>query len=435
MRLDGSSAYGVELVMSQGTNVFGRVLGLEFEDFPQLQIMAMQPGASTNPAIAAVDYDGNYRFENLPTGDWVITAMLGGRSGRQVRETVTLDPGLTGFELDLEFGGGYSITGQILIDGEPGRGSFVAAVGVDSGSSAQGRTDQDGTFSLEGLDSGSYELMVASMGGLTGTHTEELIVEGDVERTINLQPVSIRGRVVDEYDGGAIDAAALSIEPLEEQAIRIRMGSAPPQTDATGSFRLDRVLPGEYRITASKDEYANATQDITVTEAGDIEGVVLKLTPSSGLTLYVTNSAGAPVETVEVAALDPSGQPILLDRIGAGEGGRIRVQGLPAGNWPLIVSSQGQAATRMDVRAPGEPVSVVLPPAGGLRITVPPLEGQSDKSPGTAERWARQSLPNPQLRPPAVRVDSARRQDGPAPDSSRSVAARGGDWRRNHCTG
>jgi hypothetical protein len=125
----------------------------------------------------------------------------------------------------------------------------------------------------------------------------------------------------------------------------------------------------------TRDGYSAATIDIEVPEGRDLEGIELRMSPSTGITLFVLQPGGAPAGSVNIAALDAAERTILSGFYQPGEGGRLRLADLPAGDWTLLVGGSGSATARALVTAPGEAVTVVLPESGGLRITVADLVG------------------------------------------------------------
>ena len=121
--------------------------------------------------------------------------------------------------------------------------------------------------------------------------------------------------------------------------------------------------------------YATTGIEVEVAEAGARESLEVRLRPSPGLTLHVLRSSGWPALEVEVLALDDRGREVLRGVHAAGEDGRVSLSELPAGAWRLLVGEAGAATASVRVRTPGPPVTVRLPPAGGLRIHVPTLAG------------------------------------------------------------
>jgi hypothetical protein len=71
-----------------------------FDELSRVQVSASGPAGGQ---LGQVDYQGVYRIEALPAGDWIVEAMDSG-TGRRAVGRVRLEPGQTQAELDLDFG-------------------------------------------------------------------------------------------------------------------------------------------------------------------------------------------------------------------------------------------------------------------------------------------------------------------------------------------
>ena len=99
------------------------------------------------------------------------------------------------------------------------------------------------------------------------------------------------------------------------------------------------MAPGAYRILGEKEGYATASADIEI-QVG-LGGVVeLRMSPSPGLTVLVIEAQGQPARAAEFVALDGADHVVYRGRHTAGEDQRIRLEGIPAGAWTLLVSGQ-----------------------------------------------------------------------------------------------
>jgi uncharacterized GH25 family protein len=384
MRLDGSSVHGIELQLSTGAALVGKVLGLDFDELANVQLIAMQMGglqmgSAANPRLGVVDYEGRYRLENLAVGDWILVATVG-QGRRSVREMVTVEPGAEEVVRDLDFGGGQAIRGRVVRNGEPVRGVAIFAVGTSTGNGSHGATDQDGRFALLNLESDTYRLVVASLAGVP-SHEEEVELAGaDAEVLIELREAAIAGRVVDASDRAPVAGAAITVVAVDEDSLVRGFGGfgglgTPPHSTADGSFRIGGFSPGTWLVRAEKEGYAAGTAQIEIGESADALAVEIELEPASGLTLIVTSPFGRPVNEVFVAALDAGERSVLHGQYSAGEGGVVRLDELPAGSWTLLVTSGGSATASIAVESPGAAVPVRLPEAGILQVRVTELEG------------------------------------------------------------
>ena len=170
VRVAGQEVRGLDLRLSRGATLTGKVLGLEPREMGGVLIFAFRAdGAFSYPLTGRVDAEGRYRIEDLGPGDWSVSARAGTRA---IQESVQLAPGIRETVLDLQFPAGFTLSGRALVDRAPFSGAQVAATARDR--ALQGVTGPDGGFQLSNLTPGRYNLMVMDYArGLSATKTIE----------------------------------------------------------------------------------------------------------------------------------------------------------------------------------------------------------------------------------------------------------------------
>lgn len=373
---DGPAA-PVELRLTRGVSVAGRVLGLGFDELSRVRIVGLQPQRPTPPAAAEADYEGRYRLPGLRPGDWTVIARVDD-GGKTVHESVHLEPGAGEVRLDLDFGGGLTLSGRVVRGAAPVSGAEIQASAETTLSGAWTETDQGGRFLLEGLDPGLYTLEVSAPSG-GPAHRRRIELSGDRDLVVELDEATVRGLVVADADGRPIEGAVVSLDARDGGALP-RSGPRPSaRTDAAGAFTLAGLAPRRYRLQAKSPGYGAATAEVEAV-AGAGEPVELRLRPTDGLDLRVVHPGGAPAGEIRVAALDVAGRPVLAGAYPTRGGGWVRLAELPAGSWSLLAATAGSATAARRVTAPGEPVTLVLPEAGSLEVTVPALAGSGRRA-------------------------------------------------------
>ena len=373
---------GLELRLATGGTIRGRIKGLGFEQLAGAHVFAVRADSlgldGGGPSTGVVDFEGAYSISGVAPGEWVVMAMSGSGSARG---KVTLPEGTPEVTLDLEFGGGFTLSGRVLRAGEPMPGMQVMANGADVGSHAMGSTGPQGEFRLEGLEAGKY--VVAAMDFRTGLrHTEEVEISGDREIVIELPTQRVSGRVLDATDSSPLEGAAVILEKIEGHDGLMGYGSPSASTDPSGAFTVSGVPEGTWRAVARKEGYAPAEATVEVRPGADVGGVQLALSPGAGLILEVRTYLGSIPPQIFAALVDASGRSILAGAHETGEGGRVRLGSAPPGRFRLYVSGGGAATASLDVIVPGPPVQVVLLPASQLVVSVPGLSAQGGR--GTA---------------------------------------------------
>jgi uncharacterized GH25 family protein len=173
----GTSVTGIEIQLTPGGAIAGRLLGLDFNELSR--VLVRTDSGQTGQVLP----DGGYRIENVEPGRQRVVAALPGGS-RQAEGQVVLEPGASEARLDLDFGKGLKLTGRVLSGGQPVAGQGVLISGAE-GPGRWGDTDLDGRFHFEGLDSGRYTLQVIGHRG-EKRHSEEVEVAADHDMVIEL---------------------------------------------------------------------------------------------------------------------------------------------------------------------------------------------------------------------------------------------------------
>lgn len=356
---------GLTVELEPVGSVFGSILGLTVDELARVQLQA-----GSEVGVGKVGYDGSYRILGLTLGKWRVAARLT-RSGRQAQGVVKLTPELLEAHLDLDFGTGLTLAGQVLLNGEAVAGAGVSAHG-GGGAGGWTETDRAGRFELQGLEPARYLLEVSHSG--TGvSHAEWVELARDEEVLIELTTGPVAGVVLDAANSQPLADARVALSPVTGSGIPSpgRQASTGPD----GSFRFPGVTTGNWRLTARKQGYAPGELAVWVPDDGSgAEGLELALEPAAGLTLRVHLAAtGRPATTVYLAVLAPTGIPFVAGTYEAGQGGRINLDELRQGDWALLVSAPGAASVRLRARVPSEPLTVSLPAAGGIRVRIPAL--------------------------------------------------------------
>lgn len=357
---------GLEMALSQGGAIVGRVLGLKREELAQVAIRAESAGKAYP---AALDSEGRYEVRRLEPGDYLIRAsLLAGQ--RQVQARVSLEPGQREVTRDLEFSRRLTLSGQVLHGDEPLPEAALTLRGNQVAVERSIVTDHQGGFRFEDLEPDTYALGLNHPGQHL-VHNENVDLAGDREIVIRLRTATVSGRVQNGENGNPVPGALLLLRhdaDAEGPEFLISGG-----TGQDGSFLLSQVPPGTYRLTASADGYAPGEQEIAVPAGQDVAGLDIALTSTLGLDLTVRLASGKVPGLVNVRVLAASGSPVLAETRSLDPSGALHLATVPEGNWQLLLGAPGGAVAGSPVLVPGEPVAVTLPVAGRLHVRVPAL--------------------------------------------------------------
>lgn len=189
---------------------------------------------------------GEFVFERVPSGKGRVVAYRG--SNWVVRSTpFELAPGETK-RLDLELVPGVVLGGKVR--DAHGRGIAGARI-LAQGSMVEARSRGDGSFRLPALEAGNHTLLVSCEGYLPAKRALGSFKSG--ARRSNLGFVLERGAAITGtvlHPGGGPEAASVRVTPEPDGAPGSRSASCRSASD--GTFRIQGLLPGAYRVEAWK---------------------------------------------------------------------------------------------------------------------------------------------------------------------------------------
>lgn len=267
------------------------------------------------------------------------------------------------------------------------------------------RTTSDGSFVFES---------VPAFGGWTfrarvpdpPVELEHAGVVVATERTTDLgivcaaAPAAISGRVIDAAGAPIAGAEVRVLRPFKlgdhrSIADLARDVLAEPRpvdratSDAQGNFRLERVPPGAYDVTASRDGYAREVRRVTLVVGAAPPAVQFVLAPGSALRGRVQTGDGAPIAGVTVRAI-PGGPEIALPwtvlprmvTVTSGSDGSFVLPSLASGAWKLQATLDGTMSVEdVPARVPSAE-EIVLVLEGDAEISGRTLSASGAAVPG-----------------------------------------------------
>jgi hypothetical protein len=230
-------------------------------------------------------------------------------------------------------------------------------------SSYEATTDAEGRFEILGVKPGRYRLWASHEGYVTASYGDQrsrrrsppiILEEGQQLRNavIRLKPTAvIVGRVVDE-DGEAVVEAEVTMSVRNPGTIRGLMDEQSVRTNDLGEYRIFRVNPGKYYLSARPpDRYAdwnNTTSDDESEEQGKEKNNEI---PIYAPVFYPGTTDGEQANRLEIKAGDEIRVDFTLTRVRAYRiRGRVLGSSLKTGE-PLVVVVAARNARRMDQQA------------------------------------------------------------------------------------
>jgi protocatechuate 3,4-dioxygenase beta subunit len=324
-------------------------------------------GSAFSFAQTMTDADGTYVLDGLVAGYYGVAFNAPPGSGlageyyddspfsptpvRVFDEQITPD-------IDAELEPGGAVSGVVTDpQGDPVEGVEIevgswSVFGFSTfGSSAE--TDADGTYVADGLPPGYYRIQAfpPTGSGLTpqyydGQYLFDLADPVFVPATTEVADVDFQLEPGAELSGTVTDQGGAPLAGVIVSAQGDDFGSfAETTTAANGTWTLDGLLPGDYRLRFDPSSatpgvlgewydnsptFAGAT--VISLDSGEVMGgIVTDLSPAASLSGTVTGLDGLPDRDVVVFATTPAGQPVA--QAITTFNGEYSMVGLPAGNY------------------------------------------------------------------------------------------------------
>jgi hypothetical protein len=237
-----------------------------------LQTIASEQRGSYTGIMMPSNSQGNFKLENLRPGNYGIFIMR--EPGSDLQSEVVpfeiVDQDVSGIVVKTSKGG-WSLTGIIVIENTEDKAAwakllqlriygYVQKAGPSGNMGNSSTINSDGSFSLNGLDSGSLYI---SLGGANRTLMKGFnvariersgIVEGrnieikNGERITDVRVVVTYGTAIVQgvvkFENGPLPAGARAFIRVMKDGDNLR----PPQVDARGNFIIDGMPAGIYEL-------------------------------------------------------------------------------------------------------------------------------------------------------------------------------------------
>ncbi len=249
-----------------------------------------------------VNEDQSFQLENLAPGSYVIVAMNEAGGQRMLKQAV-LD--ITDRDIDdvvLELAQGETVSGRVTVDGDQKldyktlRVSLSAVDGTGFFDSPSASPNADGAFVISGITPQRYRVHVQS--SAKNAYLKAATVDGvDIlDKHMNVSG-STRIRLTVAMDAGQIGGGVRIKEaPAPGSVVAIvpiGVRSSIPHyfktavADAGGRFRIDGVVPGEYRIFAFENVDPDQCYDVDFLNQYESKALRVKVESGSNQTISI----------------------------------------------------------------------------------------------------------------------------------------------------
>jgi protocatechuate 3,4-dioxygenase beta subunit/5-hydroxyisourate hydrolase-like protein (transthyretin family) len=361
---------GVIVPIATGTLVHGTVTGLPAGQRGGVRITASETNYSDS---TQTDDSGAYSLKDVPAGVVRISATTSFLSGRTTGKTFEVPDG-GDFQADIAFEGVSRLSGRVTRGDRPLSALFVSAVpdpprANSSRSSAQ--TDDNGSYALEGLEDGNYQVMVNGQG--VG-YRRAFTVSGDTSGDIVLPAISITGTITESGSGSPLEGVTVQAQTGKEtQAFSMKQGV----TDSSGRYFIDDVDPGAYQLSARRSGYQAKTQGVNV--ASDNVQSDFTLDRGTGMGIQAADGlTGLPLRGISVLAFGAGGSVAFSGMVSLDSAGHGEIASLAPGVYSVYVFSNGYSPRSFPaVQVPSPTLPVALTPGGRVEVRpAVPVDGR-----------------------------------------------------------
>lgn len=302
-------------------------------------------GEKGGQGSATTGEDGTYAIIGLAPDTYRVSVTAVGLA-ESLRSGVSVAADQSVTDIDFVLGEFGSISGTVTeADGMTPISGVEIHASEPGGAFGTAITGADGTYILEGLPVGSYEVE-ATKEGLSFAPRENIEVQGGA-RVSNVDLIAhggaISGKVTEGDDTTPIAGAAVSVTASRvEGPTALQRLSASTTTASDGTYRIDSLQAGTYTVQASAPGSGTIIQTVTVTdvETPSIDFVLGAYGSISGQ--VVRDDDETPIEGAEIIVSDAADNPIDVGDAGiTNESGEYVIDGLSPGTYYVQVRANG----------------------------------------------------------------------------------------------
>jgi large repetitive protein len=346
-------AQTVTITLDRGGVISGRVTGLSDAEIAGVNVAANY-GTGTGQARAGSD--GTFTISGVPDGTVYVSAIKAGpQMRRSTPKSVTVTNGTAPF-VEVDFAEGITVSGRVTREGKPVSGGGISFGGTKGERGGSAMLGSDGTYQINGLQTGEYHVYVNLSGVMGGSKMPNVTVAGSMTQDFDVTGSTLRGRVVDASTGAPLSEVTVQLRPVNAQAGTIHQAG----TDSDGRFSIELLDDGQYRLATQRSQYASLQQDVTI-PSQDLE---LRLNVTVPTTVRVVDGiTGQPI-IADVTVVDPASKSLLAHgRATADLDAKLF---LADGHYTLTVGAPGYTAAARDLTVPSPEVVVALQAGGTI---------------------------------------------------------------------
>ncbi|MBA3392872.1 MAG: carboxypeptidase regulatory-like domain-containing protein [Deltaproteobacteria bacterium] len=274
--------------------------------------VSLNDSASSRWIEVRSEPDGRVWAEGVLPGKYTVDVGCRGFQGREKYDPIVVtDKDVTGLVWEVD--PGATVRGRVLAkSGTPVEDADIWARSI--GGNARGKTGwggdrstRDGSYELTGLRPGSYKLEVSTDKGVgpKDGYKVEVAAGATVEQDLVIEDAgSVKGLVVDA-EGKPVGGISVSARALAGGG-SWSFGGGENKTADDGTFSIESLRPGEYRISAQRSWSEQLRKPGTSDDAKQGERATVRANQTATVRITVESQSGKILGLVT----DTAGQPV-----------------------------------------------------------------------------------------------------------------------------
>ena len=371
----GQTSSGIDATLVRGATITGTVTDAGNHDLSGICVTAdPTSGFEYQTYETTTDAYGTYTLTRLPAGSYDIEFTTGkscGNTGNYAAQwyqdatsqssatPVTVTAGTTTSSIDATMAAGGAVSGKVTASGSPLGGICVDLEGGPTQASTT--TAADGTYSLGGLSSGTYEVefSAGSYCGNSGSYLTQWYKGASSES--GATPIAVTtGHTTSGIDaamvlGGSISGTVKDTSGAKLSGICVYAdggpSSASAETAADGTYSLTGLAPGSYDVEFTpgcgsngyqtqwykKAATASEATPVKVTAGANSTSVNASLSAGGSISGTVKSKSGTSLAGICVGVLN--GPTYESAQAVTGSNGKYTIPGLAPGSYDVTFTT------------------------------------------------------------------------------------------------
>ena len=377
IELQPGQSLELDLELTHGSILRGRVVDEGGQPIADADVSATFRGMMENIvdelAEAETGEDGAFELLGVPAGKVTVSASKKGYldAKHKIEDELAEGGELEGIEIALPLG--LALRGTLSFpDGSPAAGARVMTAfdiasvsnpmmgGARNQKYGSGKSDEQGRFLIDGISAGPFAVhatLTVEEGPQRGAWSVKQtgVKAGGDDLQLTLERLAQLAGRVEDINGEPVTAFALDAT-LEGSGMMFGIGAENVSRNfderADGSFVLEGLRPGSWKVVAAAEGYARAEERVLeLPLADDSEVIVFVVPPAAGVAGVVLDSAGAPIEGAEVTLVQDLGARVRsaergdASRATSDGEGQFRLLGLDLGAHSIVAKREGFASS------------------------------------------------------------------------------------------